>query len=112
MYMYTIDIIITDRFKDPKCHIFIIHFEPPKRGQPLYKGQNGPIIWWFNLLEKNYCTIIIILFYNYNSRLLDQLLSFTDQLFQGLSLTKLKWNDPLQLDECNDTISRNNLLLY
>ena len=34
------------------------------------------------------------------NRLLDQLLSFTDQLFQGLSPAKLKWNEPLQLDNC------------
>ncbi len=24
-----------------ELHILTIHFEPPKRGQPLYKGQNA-----------------------------------------------------------------------
>ena len=32
-----------------KLHILTIHFEPLKRGQPLYKGQNawsqGVLIW-------------------------------------------------------------------
>lgn len=31
-------------------------------------------------------------------RLLGQLLSFTEQLFQGQTLTKLKWNEPLPSD--------------
>ena len=40
---------------------------------------------------------IIVLFIH---RLLGQLLSFTEQLFQGQTLPKLKWNDPLPLDSC------------
>ncbi len=31
-------------------HIFTIHFEPPKRGPPLYKGQNWSFIWRFHCI--------------------------------------------------------------
>ena len=30
-----------------EVHIFTIHFEPPKRGQPLYKGQD---VWYKGVL--------------------------------------------------------------
>ncbi len=41
-------------------HIFTIHFEPPKREQPLYKGQCVPspkvsFIWRF------YCTQFLVI---------------------------------------------------
>ncbi len=36
-------------------HIFTIHFEPPKRGQPLYKGQN---VWSKSVLQWRIIIII------------------------------------------------------
>ena len=50
---------------------------------------------WYNKLLKVPLRLLSLY------RLLGQLLSFTEQLFYGQHMGKLKWNEPLQIDSSN-----------
>ncbi len=42
-----------------ELHILTIHFEPPKRGQPLYKGQDA---WSHGVLYSGGSTVYVYVF--------------------------------------------------